>query len=133
MRVTNKSRQKREQRMRRVRGEKRPDPNEQEKPEHEKPVNQQLWFQRMFQLTLFDLMCAWQEGQPMRLEVLPKLDRWGMTYFIMMFLRILSGAYARTLETPYRSPKMPLGESTWPWSRRRDFPCRRFLCAPGSV
>lgn len=114
MRVTNKSRQKREQRMRRVRGEKRPDPNEQEKPEHEKPVNQQLWFQRMFQLTLFDLMCAWQEGRPMRLEVLPKLDRWGMTYFIMMFLHILSGAYARTLDTPYRLPKMPLGQAYGP-------------------
>jgi hypothetical protein len=114
MRVTNKSRQKREQRMRRVRGEKRPNPNEQERLEHEKPVDQQLWFQRMFQRTLFDLICALQEGQPMRLEVLPKLDGWGVACFIMMFLHILSGAYARTLETPYRLPKMPLGQAQGP-------------------
>jgi hypothetical protein len=100
MRVTNKSLQKREQRMRRVRGEKRPSPNEQEEPEHDKPVNQQLWYRQMFQLTLFDLIPALQEGQPMRLEAIRKLDRWGVWVFVLLILQIVGGTYANTREKP---------------------------------
>src|SRR5690348_9110508 len=111
MRVTNKSRQKREQRMRRVRGEKRPDPVEQEKPEHEKPVNQQPWIKQIFQPTLFDVVRALQEGQSLGGLDIPKLDSWGVTFLVTLILNFFTGTYARVLDTPYRLPKMPLGQA----------------------
>jgi hypothetical protein len=111
MRETNKSRQKHEQRMRRVRGEKRPDPVEQEKPEHEKPVNQQPWIKQIFQPTLFDVVRALQEGQSLGVLDIPKLDSWGVTFLVTLILNFFTGTYARVLDTPYRLPKMPLGQA----------------------
>jgi hypothetical protein len=100
--------------MRRVRGEKRPDPNEPEKPEHEKPVHQQLWYQQIFEPTLFDVVRALLEGQPEQRLGIPKLDSWGVAFLVTLILQFVTGGYARTLETPYRLPKMPPGETHSP-------------------
>lgn len=104
-----KSRQKRVKRARRARGEKRFSLKE-----HEQPVGEQLWLQEILQPTLFDVVRALQDEQPMGLEAPPKLDSWGVTFLIMMILQFFSGSYARTLDKPYRLPGAPLGQNVEP-------------------
>jgi hypothetical protein len=99
-----KSRQKRAKRVRHARGEKRATPNK-----HEQRAGEQLWLQELWHPTLFDVIRALQERQPMRLEVLPKLDGWGVAFFIMLILQFFGGAYASTRDKPYQLPRATPG------------------------
>lgn len=106
VRNTRKSRQKQRKRARRAMGLQRPGPEP-----HEPSLNQQLWYRNLFQFTEFDAARALREGLQEESLGLPNLDAWGWSFFLMLISAFFTGAYARTLEKPYRLPNAPLGQS----------------------
>lgn len=109
---TKKSRQKLAKRARHARGEKRASTKE-----YEKPTSQQLWLQELYLPTLFDVIRALQAGQPMESVDVPKLDGWGVAFFIMLILQFFGGAYASTREKPYQLPRVSPGQKPGPDSQ----------------
>ena len=101
---TNKARQKRWKRQQRALRAAGVDPSE-----HNKPLNQQLWYRELLKATEFDVVRALKARLPMEGLSVPALDLWGKLVLLNMIFQIFTGAYARTLDRPYA--RAPLGQT----------------------
>jgi hypothetical protein len=108
----NKSRQKLAKRLRHARGEKRPSAAKQGAP-----TSQEDWLRKLNSPTPFDVIRAWRDAEPIELEALPKLDGWGVAFFVMMILQFFGGAYASTRVKPYQLPRVTPGQKPGDGSR----------------
>lgn len=99
---TKKGLRKLEKRIRHNVGQKRPLPNEQEKP-----VEEQLFYRELRHPTLFDLLMALSEQQTTESGSIPHVRGWGLWFIVAMIVNFFTSTYARTLEIPYQLPKIP--------------------------